>query len=180
MWGLGSEPCSSSSVVFFFCFLAHVFIEIATFCLKCLIITMNWFVRKRKRKDEKEISALAGNRTRVNCLEGSYAHHYTTNASMWDEGQFLVNEYILRITWIGLRNSEKQSAGPWNRTTNIKEFSGRFFSFAIAKPPFQGFLHLNLMNYPWKSKNIKVKKKNFISSFLHLFTYSGILFSPFC
>ena len=25
--------------------------------------------------------ALAGNRTRVNCLEGSYAHHYTTNAS---------------------------------------------------------------------------------------------------
>ncbi|RXN04425.1 hypothetical protein ROHU_012966 [Labeo rohita] len=25
-------------------------------------------------------NALAGNRTRVNCLEGSYAHHYTTNA----------------------------------------------------------------------------------------------------
>lgn len=25
-------------------------------------------------------AALAGNRTRVNCLEGSYAHHYTTNA----------------------------------------------------------------------------------------------------
>ena len=25
--------------------------------------------------------ALAGNRTRVNCLEGSYAHHYTTNAA---------------------------------------------------------------------------------------------------
>ena len=24
--------------------------------------------------------ASAGNRTRVNCLEGSYAHHYTTNA----------------------------------------------------------------------------------------------------
>ena len=23
---------------------------------------------------------MAGNRTRVNCLEGSYAHHYTTNA----------------------------------------------------------------------------------------------------
>ncbi|GAA6101693.1 integrin-linked kinase-associated serine/threonine phosphatase 2C, partial [Tachysurus ichikawai] len=23
--------------------------------------------------------ALARNRTRVNCLEGSYAHHYTTN-----------------------------------------------------------------------------------------------------
>ena len=26
------------------------------------------------------VRALAGNRTRVNCLEGSYAHHYTTNA----------------------------------------------------------------------------------------------------
>ena len=26
--------------------------------------------------------ALAGNRTRVNCLEGSYAHHYTTNAQV--------------------------------------------------------------------------------------------------
>ena len=23
---------------------------------------------------------MAGNRTRVNCLEGSYAHHYTTDA----------------------------------------------------------------------------------------------------
>ena len=137
---------------------------------------MNWFVRKRKRKDEKEISALAGNRTRVNCLEGSYAHHYTTNASMRVEGQFLVNEYILRITWIGLRNSEKQSAGPWNRTTNIKEFSGRFFSFAIAKPPFQGFLHLNLMNYPWKSKNIKVKKKTLFHLF---FIYSHIQASCF-
>lgn len=27
------------------------------------------------------LAALAGNRTRVNCLEGSYAHHYTTNAT---------------------------------------------------------------------------------------------------
>ena len=26
--------------------------------------------------------ASAGNRTRVNCLEGSYAHHYTTDASL--------------------------------------------------------------------------------------------------
>ena len=30
--------------------------------------------------------ALAGNRTRVNCLEGSYAHHYTTNALIVWEG----------------------------------------------------------------------------------------------
>ena len=25
-------------------------------------------------------SAMAGNRTRINCLEGNYAHHYTTIA----------------------------------------------------------------------------------------------------
>ena len=28
----------------------------------------------------KLVIAMAGNRTRVNCLEGSYAHHYTTIA----------------------------------------------------------------------------------------------------
>ena len=31
-------------------------------------------------KKEKKVNASAGNRTRVNCLEGSYAHHYTTDA----------------------------------------------------------------------------------------------------
>ena len=30
--------------------------------------------------EEKNSNASAGNRTRVNCLEGSYAHHYTTDA----------------------------------------------------------------------------------------------------
>ena len=29
---------------------------------------------------KKKVNASAGNRTRVNCLEGSYAHHYTTDA----------------------------------------------------------------------------------------------------
>ena len=32
------------------------------------------------RLSKRTLSALARNRTRVNCLEGSYAHHYTTNA----------------------------------------------------------------------------------------------------
>ena len=35
---------------------------------------------KKNNRIEKKKCALAGNRTRVNCLEGSYAHHYTTNA----------------------------------------------------------------------------------------------------
>ena len=33
-------------------------------------------VQEKNKKD----NASAGNRTRVNCLEGSYAHHYTTDA----------------------------------------------------------------------------------------------------
>ena len=39
-------------------------------------------------------AALAGNRTRVNCLEGSYANHYTTNACsqtlLWASGEYLL------------------------------------------------------------------------------------------
>ncbi|XP_066486512.1 tumor necrosis factor ligand superfamily member 12 [Tiliqua scincoides] len=34
-----------------------------------------------KERRKRAVFALAGNRTRVNCLEGSYAHHYTTNAA---------------------------------------------------------------------------------------------------
>ena len=32
---------------------------------------------KKKNKNKRRNYASAGNRTRVNCLEGSYAHHYT-------------------------------------------------------------------------------------------------------
>lgn len=31
-------------------------------------------------KNDKKFTASAGNRTRINCLEGSYADHYTTDA----------------------------------------------------------------------------------------------------
>ena len=37
--------------------------------------------------NKKNHHASAGNRTRVNCLEGSYAHHYTTDASIQDRYQ---------------------------------------------------------------------------------------------
>ena len=33
----------------------------------------------------RKMNASAGNRTRVNCLEGSYAHHYTTDALLQNE-----------------------------------------------------------------------------------------------
>ena len=34
------------------------------------------------KSEEKKITASAGNRTRINCLEGSYADHYTTDADI--------------------------------------------------------------------------------------------------
>ena len=39
---------------------------------------------------KKWLIALAGNRTRVNCLEGSYANHYTTNALNGDHRRTLI------------------------------------------------------------------------------------------
>ena len=40
-------------------------------------------------KHYKKMYASAGNRTRINCLEGSYADHYTTDAGSNYIGQFL-------------------------------------------------------------------------------------------
>ena len=36
-----------------------------------------------KKNEMLKIYALAGNRTRINCLEGSYADHYTTDAQQY-------------------------------------------------------------------------------------------------
>ena len=50
------------------------------------ILEFSPFLFKKLNNSKIEIKikkiqhAMAGNRTRVNCLEGSYAHHYTTNA----------------------------------------------------------------------------------------------------
>jgi hypothetical protein len=40
------------------------------------------YIVKITRYEDKNASA--GNRTRVNCLEGSYAHHYTTDACYYE------------------------------------------------------------------------------------------------
>ena len=39
-------------------------------------------VTRKSKNDyrERKKTASAGNRTRINCLEGSYADHYTTDA----------------------------------------------------------------------------------------------------
>lgn len=56
---------------------------------------------KGGRKKKRGV-ALAGNRTRVNCLEGSYAHHYTTNAGdstpCWDT----IYKHLWRIFGINI------------------------------------------------------------------------------
>ena len=40
------------------------------------------FLTVRLVKKERKKNASAGNRTRINCLEGSYADHYTTDAGI--------------------------------------------------------------------------------------------------
>ena len=40
-------------------------------------------------------NASAGNRTRINCLEGSYAHHYTTDATCLLKKPYLYSFYFL-------------------------------------------------------------------------------------
>ena len=55
---------------------------------------------------EKKNFASAGNRTRINCLEGSYADHYTTDACLW-----------MRVIW---RNVNKSLTAAWLRV-NVRD-----------------------------------------------------------
>ena len=50
-------------------------------------------------------NASAGNRTRINCLEGSYAHHYTTNACLLINKHTFVQCYIYDkcVRWLGIK-----------------------------------------------------------------------------
>ena len=45
-----------------------------------MVVQQGYTVGNKDPHMKQLLIALAGNRTRVNCLEGSYAHHYTTNA----------------------------------------------------------------------------------------------------
>jgi hypothetical protein len=45
-----------------------------SFLIHCAVFLNGYYFFSKKY-------AMAGNRTRINCLEGSYADHYTTNAS---------------------------------------------------------------------------------------------------
>jgi hypothetical protein len=50
----------------------------------------------------KNIHASAGNRTRINCLEGSYADHYTTDALVE------MHELASQVTWAIQKSRDKQ------------------------------------------------------------------------
>ena len=47
--------------------------------------------------------ASAGNRTRINCLEGSYADHYTTDAFLGDEGLFSLYTHTGKVTQLAIQ-----------------------------------------------------------------------------
>ena len=51
-------------------------------CLASWLTWSGWGIRGLPPKQEEEKFASAGNRTRINCLEGSYADHYTTDATL--------------------------------------------------------------------------------------------------
>ena len=48
-------------------------------------------------KNYKKVHASAGNRTRINCLEGSYADHYTTDAFLVVEAFFFIIDMLARL-----------------------------------------------------------------------------------
>ena len=86
------------------CFLKCADVQWGTRLWRKVFGNSSWFFSGHKRGYSKlkccmktSFIALAGNRTRVNCLEGSYASHYTTNAcfavfwsvQMFNEGQVM-------------------------------------------------------------------------------------------
>ncbi|GLD54984.1 uncharacterized protein AKAME5_000753700 [Lates japonicus] len=54
---------------------------------------------------------MAGNRTRVNCLEGSYAHHYTTIA-VEKQGIPLQSQQFVSGIPTGVAETEKRRREP--------------------------------------------------------------------
>ena len=59
--------------------------------------------------------AMAGNRTRINCLEGNYAHHYTTIAQLYNPPHFFHyhppkhQKLGLLLTLQSIRSTEAQN-----------------------------------------------------------------------
>jgi hypothetical protein len=84
--------------------------------------------------------AMAGNRTRINCLEGSYAHHYTTIALI-KPGVTLCNFrmrlYVNEELRILILGNNKNLAMAGNRTRiNCLEgsYAHHYTTIALIKP----------------------------------------------
>ena len=71
--------------------------------------------------------AMAGNRTRVNCLEGSYAHHYTTNAC-WESIAKNWTYFSLAVCDILLGNLVRfMATGHYPRHSRVITFARRMW-----------------------------------------------------
>ena len=62
------------------------------------------FSNSHLRRPKKRGCALAGNRTRINCLEGNYADHYTTNALLSRKNAITVKDIKGEVRTINDRN----------------------------------------------------------------------------
>ena len=58
---------------------------------------------------------MAGNRTRVNCLEGSYAHHYTTIAA---EGEIFTAKSAVYVG-VRIQQGEEEGGTPRRKEKNV-------------------------------------------------------------
>ena len=77
--------------------------------------------------------ALAGNRTRVNCLEGSYAHHYTTNAVSSQQLAPSLRRLEVHESPIGLEEQMRSLFGPVTKES-LQEFASRHVQESAAFP----------------------------------------------
>ncbi|XP_029941439.1 pleckstrin homology domain-containing family A member 5-like [Salarias fasciatus] len=94
---------------------------------------------------------MAGNRTRVNCLEGSYAHHYTTIAVFLvhngaaEEAGLMVGDYVLAVNGIDVTSIPHSEAadlarqGPDILTLTIGSDIARGPN--TPRPACRGYLH---------------------------------------
>ena len=106
------------------------------------LILMQYWVQE-VHMNLKTCSAMAGNRTRVNCLEGSYAHHYTTIA--WKQLECLPQQKPMPVLGNGeesMSHKEGQREEEGERTTEK-----RLFSICIE---LKGTLMLNI---EWRLEN---------------------------
>ena len=85
-----------------------------------IIAGVRFVTQPKGRAKGKKKLALAGNRTRVNCLEGSYAHHYTTNAHV------ITAVVSYNMNPIVVVSPQTPIVSRWTLRHNVTKFCGFF------------------------------------------------------